>query len=415
MSSSRSSRFNGNWSSSRFGDSNRSSSWGINMMYWQVGGCNTEAHGIRNVVHSLNNSIGVNVAVASPGDSIGSLHLLLGLCGVGKAIVVLSKVVLSVELRVGSVNSSWCSHNGRGRGLNNSRGSSSNSLCGGQVVAVVGGIGQVGVADLRSNYRCSGCVRLGHNWQTCSSRNRRSFNSNRSGSRCRSSSRSSGRSINDMNWKVCGTNTEAKSICNVVHSLDNSVGVNIAVSSSGHTICCFDLLLHRVGVTVAVAVLANVILTVVLRSFRCCSMDNRSSCHNWCSHRSSDRSSNIVNLLSRLRCNRGNRLLGKDHRCGHCNRSYSRSVVQREILRLDSSSGISLRVGDGMRLLGGGHFRCVHNRDRQGHSALGKICAGNSETCSIGNVLDSLHHTGGVHITISASNNSISCLNLLPH
>merc|ERR1719336_2125340 len=161
MSSSRSSRFNGNWSSSRFGDGNRSSSWGVNMMHWQVGGSNTEAHGIRNVVHSLDDSIGVNVAVASPGDSIGSLHLLLGLCGVGKAIVVLSKVVLGVELRVGSVNRSWCSHNSRG---------SSNSLCGGQVVAVVGGIGQVGVADLRSNYRCSGCVGLGHDWQRCSSR-----------------------------------------------------------------------------------------------------------------------------------------------------------------------------------------------------------------------------------------------------
>merc|ERR1719225_677958 len=338
------------------------------MMHWQVGGCNTEAHGIRNVVHSLDNSIGVNVAVASPGDSIGSLDLLLGLCGVGKAIVVLSKVVLSVELRVGSVNSSWCSHNSRGSGFDNSRGSS-NSLCGRQVVAVVGGIGQVGVADLRSNYR------------------------------------SSSRSVNNMNWKVCGTNTESKSICNVVHSLDNSVGVNIAVRSSGHTICCFDLLLDRVGVTVAIAVLANVILTVVLRSFRCCSMD----------HRSSHRSSNIVNLLGRLRCNRGNWLLGKDHRCRHSNSRCSRSVVQREILRLDSSSGISLRVGDGMCLLGGGHLRCVHNRGRQGHGALGKICAGNSETCSISNVLDCLHHTRGVHITISASNNSISSLDLLPH
>merc|ERR1712012_1380593 len=149
-------------------------------------------------------------------------------------------------------------------------------------------------------------------------------------------------------------------------------------------------------------------------------MDNRGSCHNWCchnwcSHRSSHRSSNIVNLLGRLRCNRGNRLLSKDHRCGHCNRSCSRSVVQREILRLDSSSSISLRVGDGMCLLGGGHFRCVHNRGRQGHGALGKICAGNSETCSIGNVLDSLHHTRGVHVTISASNNSISSLDLLPY
>merc|ERR1719336_2129657 len=282
MSSSRSSRFNGNRSSSRCGDGNRSSSWGVNMMYWQVGGSNTEAHGIRNVIHSLNNSIGVNVAVASPGDSISSLDLLLGLCGVGKAIVVLSKVVLCVELRVGSVNRGWCSDNGRGSGFDNSRGSS-NSLCGGQVVAVVGGIGQVGVADLRSNYRCSGCVGLGHDWQS-SSRNRRSFNSNRSGSRLRSNSRNSGRSVNNMNWKVCGTNTEAKSICDVVHSLDNSVGINIAVSSSGHTICCFDLLLYRVGVTVAVAVLADVILTVVLRSFRCCSMDNRSSCHNWCCH-----------------------------------------------------------------------------------------------------------------------------------
>merc|ERR1719234_2773910 len=131
-------------SSSPRGSSNRhrGSRSSIHMVNRQVGGCHTEAHCVRDVVHGLNNAIGINVAVAAPGDTVCGLHLLLGLCGVGKAVVVLSEIILSMELRVGSVNGSWCGHNCRSCSLDHCRCSSNGVRCSGQVVAVVGGIGQ---------------------------------------------------------------------------------------------------------------------------------------------------------------------------------------------------------------------------------------------------------------------------------
>merc|ERR1719234_2784626 len=123
-------------------NSHRRSRSSIYMVHRQVGGCHTEAHRVRDVVHSLDNAIGIDVAVASPGDTVCGLHLLLGLCGVGKAIVVLSEIVLSMVLRVGSVNGSWCCYNCRCYSLDHCRCSTNSVRCGGQVVAVVGGIGQ---------------------------------------------------------------------------------------------------------------------------------------------------------------------------------------------------------------------------------------------------------------------------------
>merc|ERR1719239_999893 len=221
----------------------------------------------------------------------------------------------------------------------------------------------------------------------------------------------SSRSINNMNWEVCGSNTETKGVSNVVHSLDNSISIDIAVSTSGNTVSRFYLLLHRVGVTVAIAVLAKVILAVVLGSLWCCSMDNGGSSHN----RGSNRCSDVVDLLGRLRGDRGNGLLSKDHRGRHCNGSNSRGVVQGEILRLDSSCSISLCMSQSMCLLGGSYFRGVNNRSRQSHSSLRKVSAGHTEPCSICNVLHSLHHAGGVDIPICSSNHTVSSLDLLPH
>merc|ERR1711884_46600 len=62
------------WGSS---NSNWGSSWGINLMHREVGGSNPEPQGITQVVDSLDNAIGINIAVASSGDSISSLHFLL--------------------------------------------------------------------------------------------------------------------------------------------------------------------------------------------------------------------------------------------------------------------------------------------------------------------------------------------------
>merc|ERR1712038_142202 len=163
----------------------------IHMVNWKVGGSDTEAHGIRDVVHGLDNAVGIDVAVTSPGDTVSSLHLLLCLCGVGKTVVVLAEVVLGMELRVGSIDGGWCGDYCRCCCLNNSR-CSSNSVCGGQVVAIVGGIGKVGVADLRCNNR-SGSSSVGSLYNRCSSRS-----SNWSSSNWSSSNWSSSRGINDV-------------------------------------------------------------------------------------------------------------------------------------------------------------------------------------------------------------------------
>merc|ERR1719418_238527 len=64
---------NNHWGSSCF--RSRSS---INMVHREVGGSNSESKGITQVVDSLDNAIGINIAVASSCDSISSLQLLFG-------------------------------------------------------------------------------------------------------------------------------------------------------------------------------------------------------------------------------------------------------------------------------------------------------------------------------------------------
>ena len=100
----------------RGGSGNR----GVHVMDGQVSGGHTEAHGVGDVVHSLDNAVGVNVAVAAASDTVGGLDLLLGLVGAGEAVVVLTGIVLGVEL-------------GAGRELGDREG--------GGVVAVVGSVG----------------------------------------------------------------------------------------------------------------------------------------------------------------------------------------------------------------------------------------------------------------------------------
>merc|ERR1711963_423379 len=70
------SRGNGNLRC-RCSRSNRSrcsnSNGNINVVHGQVGGSNTEAHGIRDVVHSLHDPIGVHIAVSPTSNSIRCL------------------------------------------------------------------------------------------------------------------------------------------------------------------------------------------------------------------------------------------------------------------------------------------------------------------------------------------------------
>ena len=79
------------------------------------------------------------------------------------------------------------------------------------------------------------------------------------------SSSSSNWGINMMDRKVGGSNSETQSIGNVVDSLDDAIGINVAVASTSNTISCLNLLFDGVTIIVAVVVLAKVILSVVLR------------------------------------------------------------------------------------------------------------------------------------------------------
>merc|ERR1719411_966541 len=126
----------------------------LHVVHGKVGGGDTESHGVGDVVDRLDNAVGVDVAVAAPCDTVSSLHLLLDRVGVAVAVVVLTEIVLSVVLGVGCVNRDCtCSSNHRSRGnyrsgnWGSNRGGNwgrSNSWGG---VAIVGGIGQVGIAD----------------------------------------------------------------------------------------------------------------------------------------------------------------------------------------------------------------------------------------------------------------------------
>jgi len=48
------------------------------MVHRKVGGCNLESQGITDIVHSLNQTIGIHIAVGTSSDTVGSLKLLFG-------------------------------------------------------------------------------------------------------------------------------------------------------------------------------------------------------------------------------------------------------------------------------------------------------------------------------------------------
>merc|ERR1712079_398948 len=155
-----------------------------------VGGSNSEPQGITQVVDSLDNSIGINIAVASSGDSISSLQLLLGGMTIAVSIVELTIVILGMELVVGSIHcSSHHRHSSRGNCLNwgsslSNRGSSNNwgssldnwgsSLDNWGSIGVAASIRVVGLHNLRrgnlsnrgsSSNWCSNSNRsFGHHW-----------------------------------------------------------------------------------------------------------------------------------------------------------------------------------------------------------------------------------------------------------
>jgi len=69
------------------------------------------------------------------------------------------------------------------------------------------------------------------------------------------------------NWKVGGSDSESVDIIsNIVYLLDESVGIDVAVSSTGNSIGGLDLRLGAWATSVSVRVLSELILSVVLAS-----------------------------------------------------------------------------------------------------------------------------------------------------
>ncbi len=71
----------------------------------QVGGSNTEAEVVSNVVHSLEETVGIDVAVRSGNTAVGISNLVLGRVDVGVTVVDVSKLISRVEL--GGSWSNW--------------------------------------------------------------------------------------------------------------------------------------------------------------------------------------------------------------------------------------------------------------------------------------------------------------------
>jgi len=77
------------------------------------------------------------------------------------------------------------------------------------------------------------------------------------------------------NWKVGCSNFKSKGITEIVDSLNNSIGINIAIASSCNTISSLEFLFGRERIAVAIVKLSNVILGMILGI--CCII--RSSCN----------------------------------------------------------------------------------------------------------------------------------------
>jgi len=284
---------------------------GIHMVDGKVGGGHTEAHGVRDVVHSLDNTIGINIAVAPPGHSIGGLHLLLDRVRVAVAVAVLAEIVLGVVLGVLSHRSSMDHRGSNGGGhivnlLDGHRGSHR----GGHIVDLLGRLCHMGDwgncwggEDHRVSHRrwchCRSVVQGEVLGLDCSSSLSLAHSDGVSllGSSHLWGVHHRHREGHGTLGQVGSCHAEPSSVSDVLNSLEDAVGVNIPVGSAHHTVGGLHLLPHRVGVVVAKAVLAEVVLGVVLGS-----SDVLSNCHRGGNHHRSNRSSHRggLDVLGRL-------------------------------------------------------------------------------------------------------------------
>jgi hypothetical protein len=247
---------------------------------WQVGSGHPESvDGIRNVVDSLDDAVGVDVAVSSTSHSVPGLGLVLGRWATSISIAVLSQLILSVVLLaddrsgplVGSKSRSVKSRSGHSRGSdgNGSGHSDRGNHLGGSVSGQMGSLGGSNFRSvdngLRSGQNGHGSSGGGH-WNR--DRNLGSGVSGQMsvasghdfrgvGDGCRGNSRSQ--------WQVGGGHSEAvDGVGDVVDGLDDSVGVQVAVSSAGDTVPGLHLVFGGGAAGVTVAVLSEFVLSVVL-------------------------------------------------------------------------------------------------------------------------------------------------------
>jgi len=212
----------------------------VNRSLGQVSRGHSKTSVIGNVLNCLEDSICVDILVSSPHGAVSGLHLLPDGVWIVVAEAVLASLVLCVVLGArhrshhGNLNllhhRSHRSH--RSYGCHRSDGLG--DVGGGDMAVLVGlGVREVGVVNLGSHHGL-GNLRYSN-------------------------------ILGDIvDWQVTCSNSEAKSICDVINSLSNSVSVHIAVGTADNPVQSLRLLFCLVAAEEAVGVLAGIVLSVVL-------------------------------------------------------------------------------------------------------------------------------------------------------
>merc|ERR1712183_664400 len=104
---------------------------------------------MRNIFHSLELTIGINIGVGSLDTTVGVSHLLLGGVDVGVAVVQVTELILSVELTANRVwSSSWSSSWGSSPVGHHCLSCVGEGVVGGIVVAMIARIAMVAVVAM---------------------------------------------------------------------------------------------------------------------------------------------------------------------------------------------------------------------------------------------------------------------------
>jgi len=393
---------------------------------WKIGCSNFKSKSITKVINCLNNSIGINIAVASSCDSISCLKFLLSGERIAVPIVKLSNVILGVVLGISSIIRGSCNWINWGSSNNRSCLSnicSCNNLSCRCLISIVGSIRKVSII----NSWCHNMVSTVGNLHWCTGSLSHWLFSNSNRSNC-----CNWLSINMMDREVGCSNSKTQCISNIVDSLYNSISINIAICTTNYTISSFDFLLHRVTIRVSKWILTKIILSMVLRSFwgssssnwGSLSICNRSSlgnnwsnlsnnwsrlCYNWsCLYISNwNWLSNNWCRLSNIWCNLSNNWCSLSNNWCSLSNNWSSLCNNWSNSNLGGSFFFN---GSKVSSLSSCNFRSIFNR-----SSLSrwKIGGSYSESCTISNIFNSLENSISVNILVCSSNDPIGSFNLL--